>query len=224
MSGKKTLSVVTIGVLLAASIIGGVSLLQREGVLPGLTTMLTGQTSTSGSTTTTSTSKADSQQGTGTLVLQILDPPNVPAGVTSVYVTYQDIWVGSDGGWIDLNQSGTINLMTVVNFTQTIANAKVQAGSFNRLMMNISSVVVTWKSTNYSASITNDQLTIPIIGDLKVSNLATSGAVIDISPTIIEHMAYNSTGGQYPTFVMIPSANAYIVPSNQTRSAANRGW
>ncbi|MDG6905130.1 MAG: DUF4382 domain-containing protein [Nitrososphaerota archaeon] len=220
MSGRRTISVIAVGVLLAASIIGGVTVLQEGGVLPALTTggtthTSTGHTSTSGTTTSSSTSKsASSASGSGTLILQIHDPPNVPTGVTSVFVTYSNISLGSDVGWINLDQTGTINLMTVVNFTQTIANQKVPAGTYDLIMMTINSVMVTWNSANYSASITNNRLTIPIIGNLTISNQGASGSVIDISPTVLEHMISNNTG-QYPSFVMVSSANAYIVPSNQ---------
>ena len=226
MSGRKTVSVVAIAVLLASSMLVGVTLLQREGFLPGvsLTSSESSSTSSSGQTfTSTSTSRSSAPVGSGSLVLQIHDPPNVPPGVTAVYITYVDIWIGSsDGGLIDLNQSGTINLMTVVNFTQTIVNAKVQAGTFDTIVMNISSVLVTWNSANYSASITNDLLMVPTVGDLNVSNLGTTGAVIDISPTIIQHVVTNSTGGQSPSFVMVPSANAYVVPSDQMSQTKTR--
>jgi hypothetical protein len=222
MSGKRTISVVVVGVILAASIIGGVGLLQREGFLPGLTTGSTVQISTKTltSTSTSSSGATSSPGGAGTLVLQIHDPPNVPAGVSAVYVSYHDIWIGSsDANLVNLNQSGTINLMAVVNFTQTITNAKVEAGTFDELLMNMSSVLVTWNSLNYSASITNDQLIIPIVGGLTISNNGTSAAVIDISPTIIEQTVYNSTGSQNVSFVMVPSANAYVVPANQLSQA-----
>lgn len=228
MSGRKTVSVVAIAVLLASSMLVGVTLLQQEGFLPGVspTTSESSSLSTSISTRTstiTSTTRPTTPAGSGTLVLQIHDPPNVPAGVTAVYVTYSEIWLGSsDGKLVDLNQSGTINLMSVVNFTQTIVNAKVQTGTFDMIVMNISSVLVTWNAANYSASITNDQLTAPMVGDLNISNLATTGAVIDVSPTIIQHVITNSTGGQSTSFVMVPSANAYIVPSNQLSQTQTR--
>jgi hypothetical protein len=221
MSGKRSIAIVAIGVLLAASVIGGVSILQREGILPGLsptsettTSSTTGHPITSSSTSTLS--KSRTPQGSGLLILKIHDPPNVPPNVTAVYVTYADISVTSiEGITIGLNQSGTINLMTVVNFTQTIANAKVQAGVFDLITMNISSVIVTWNSNNYTASITNDQLSVPLSNNLQISNLGTVGAVVDVSPTIIERTVFNSSGGQSPSFLVVPSASGYIVPSNQ---------
>ena len=202
---------------MAAGIIGGVTALQREGFLPRITTTGVSQTyvSSSQSTTQGSTSTNGQGGGAGSLILLLHDPPNVPLGVSAVFVTFSGISIHAAGsyGWIELNQTGsTINLMSVVNFTQTIANIKLREGSFDMLRMNLSLVIVTFDSKNYTASIPSAYLVAPIIGDLQVQNLETAGAVIDVSPTIIEHTSYNSTG---ISFSMIPSARAYVVPSSQ---------
>jgi len=155
--------------------------------------------------------------GAGSLVIRIHDPPKVPLGVTSVFVSYKDIFLGQTNGkaWVDIKQSGSIDLMTVVNFTQTIANVKVPSGAFNLMVMNISSVIITSNSVNYTAYVPNDQLTIPVQrGGLIVSNSTITGAVIDVSPTVIQHTVYNSTGASLISFVMIPSANAFVIPAS----------
>src|ERR1700730_15708256 len=147
MSGKiRTATVVIIGILLASSIIIGITLLQKEGFLPGITsTNLTSSTGSSRITTRTSSSTTTSevtstrdtstssliqsstttpiQAPLGNLVLQLHDPPHVPPGVTSVFVAYSDILLrSSNGTWYDSRVGGSIDLMSVVNFTQTIAN------------------------------------------------------------------------------------------------------
>lgn len=201
MNGKsKTISMIVIGVLLAAGIISGISVLQQRGILPGIS----------------SSTQSTHSSGSGTLVLLLHDPPHVPANVSAVYVTYSNIAIhiaddSHDSGWIPLNQSGTINLMSVVNFTQTITKVVIGAGTFNLFRMNLSSVVVTYNSHNYTATVPNNELTVSIIGGLELSDSSTKGAVIDISPTIL--MYNSSSTSTSPSFTMIPSAKAYVVPS-----------
>jgi hypothetical protein len=213
MSGKfKTASIVVIAILLAVILIAGVTVFQREFLVSSGTSVST--TISSGQ----SLSSTSSQLGYGNLILRIHDPPEVPQGVTAIFVSYKDIFLGQSFGktWIDLKQNGSINLMSVVNFTQTIANEKVPSGTFNLLVMNISSVIVTSYSTNYTASIPSEQLTAPFQGNgLTVSNSTLNGAVIDVSPTVIQHLVYNSTGAATISFVMVPSANAYVIPADQ---------
>lgn len=233
MVGKaRTLSIIAIGILLAFGIIGSVSFLQQEGILPTISTSTnrsspstTYSSSTSNTMTLSSTpsSLASSTAGLrGTLVLLLHDPPHIPPGVTSVYVTYSDIAIHVSGGspnlnsgWVDLNQTGTINLLSVVNFTQTIATVKVQTGNFDALRMNISSVDVTYNSLNYTASVSGNQLTVSILGSLNVADSSVTGAVIDISSTVIRHLSYNSTGSAITSFILVPSANVFVVPPTQ---------
>ena len=214
MNGKsKSISMIVIGVLLAAALIGGVAILQQQGVLPSITSSL----STKSSTTQPSTTTRTGVLGSGTLVLLLHDPPNAPAGVSHVFVTYSDLAIHdanslASSGWIDLGQTGTIDLMSVVNFTQTIATVVVGEGNFDLLRMNLSSIIITYNSQNYTASAPNNQLTIGIVGGLILSSSATAGTVIDITPTIL--MYNTSTSSTTPTFVMVPSAKAIVVPQN----------
>ena len=235
MSGtRKTISIVAIGIVLAAGLIAAVSLLQAGGLLPAISTSTPGNssgstvvTTTSSSTTITSLTTATSSQstgsantggpaGSGTLILQLHDPPHVPPGVTSLFVSYTDIWIGSSSpkAWVDLKQSGTIDLMSLVNFTETIANAKIPNGTYDLVVMNISSAMVTSNSKNYTAALPSNQLSVPILGGLKVSNSGIAGAVIDISPTVLEYNVYSSSGVPTTSFAVVPSASAYVIPSS----------
>ncbi|MFI5419668.1 MAG: hypothetical protein ACHQ1H_01740 [Nitrososphaerales archaeon] len=236
MSGNmRSVTVVITGILLASSIIVGITLLQREGILPeisstGKSSSHTLITSTSNavsiivttparspsSSVTQTTSSTTPQSSASNFVLQIHDPPHVPPGVSSVYVSYADILLrSSNGSWYDLKVNGSIDLMSVVNFTETIANFVLNGGKYDQLQMNLSSVVVTSNSKNYSATISNNQLVIPIIGGVAVSSSFESGALIDVSPAVIQHTFQNSTGGIVNSFVLVPSANAYVIPRNQ---------
>ena len=195
-STKTIVPIIVVGILLAAGIIGGVTVLQQRGILPGLGTP---------------------HSNTGTLILLLHDPPNVPNGVSAIYVNYSDlsIHIASDSdnaGWIDLNQSGVVDLMSVVNFTQTIANVKVDDGVFNLFRMNISSAIITYNSVNYTASVASGRLTVEIPGGVEVSDAqSTIGTLMDISPTVIMRDSNQSS----PTFALIPAARAFVVPQDQ---------
>ncbi len=116
MSSKK--SVILSGVIAAIVAIALIGTAALSGVLARPTTSLVSTTQpTSGSS--------------GTLAVLLTDPPTVPFGTTALFATYSTMGVhvsgeGNDSGWIRIPASGTINLMGVVNATQTIASAKIQ--------------------------------------------------------------------------------------------------
>ena len=67
----------------------------------------------------------------------LTDPPTVPNGTTAVYVTYSGLAVhiagaGNNSGWHVLNAQGSIDLMSIINVSQTIASANIQSGRFRR--------------------------------------------------------------------------------------------
>ncbi len=165
-----------------------------------------------GTSTTTSTGAA----GGGTLAVLLTDPPTVPIGTTALYASYSDVQVhingeGNDSGWIDLHSSGSINLMGVVNATQTIASAKIQQGDFNALRFNITSAVITYQGKNYSVGLIYQEhmVFVPISGGIAVQNGQTAVSVIDLTPTVI------LVGDpQNPSFVLIPLARGYVLPAS----------
>ena len=170
-----------------------------------------------GSTTTT---KDQGTTNSGTLAVLLTDPPTVPSGVSAVYITYANLGVhvaqaGNQSGWHDLNTSGEINLMSVINVTQTIASANIQNGKFNALAFNITSATVTYNGQNYTADLVYQEhmLVVPIIGGITVSSGQTSAAVIDLTPTVL--LLGNTTN---PTFAFIPAAKGYTIPAQSTVS------
>ncbi len=165
---------------------------------------------------TTSSSPPVSQSGpTGALAVLMTDPPTVPQGVTNAYITYADLAIhvskaGNNTGWHVLNLQGEIDLMSVINSTQTVANANVSSGNFNALAFNVTSAVVTFQGRNYTADLVYQEhtLIVPIVGGINVIQGQTSAAVIDVSPTVL--LLGNVTD---PTFAFIPTATAYTVPA-----------
>ncbi len=161
---------------------------------------------------------SNSGNSEGLLAVGITDPPTVPIGVSAVYINYSQLQIhisgaGNQSGWKDVGTvSGQINLMSVLNVSQTIAVAKVTTGVFNALRFNITSVTVTYLGKNYSAFIINghNMFTVPIDGRIQVSSATTATALVDLSPTVVL-----LSGQSGPGFLFTPEAVGYVVPSDQ---------
>jgi hypothetical protein len=177
-----------------------------------------GQISTSTqsvSTGQTSTNSLPASQGGDDLAVLMTDPPTVPDGVTAVYITYADLGIhvshaGNNSGWHILDLQGQIDLMSIINSTQTIVDANVTSGNFNALTFNVTSAIVTFNGINYTADLVYQQheLYVPIVGGINVTEGVTSAAVIDVSPTVL--LLGNTTN---PTFAFLPAATAYTIPA-----------
>lgn len=146
----------------------------------------------------------------------LTDPPTVPANMTAVYMQYSEVQAhiadaGNQTGWYDLSGSGEVNLMSVVNASQTIANQTLPPGKFNGLRFNVTSVAVTYEGQNYTAQIVygQDTLYIWIAGGINVTAAQTSAALIDLSPTVL--MTGDSASLE---FVFIPAAIGYVIPTS----------
>ena len=66
--------------------------------------------------------------------IMLTDPPNVPKGTTLLEVTYSNIQlhnVASDGtaNWVAAQESGKVDLLSLVNVAQTIASLNLPTGS-----------------------------------------------------------------------------------------------
>jgi hypothetical protein len=187
--------------------------------------------------TTTSASTETSASGSGTLAVLMTDPPTVPNGTTAVYVTYSGLALhiagaGNNSGWHILNAQGEINLMSIINVTQTIASVNIQSGLFDDLAFNITSATVTFLGANYSAYLVYEDhtLLVPVLGGINVTNGHTSAAVIDLTPTVL--LLGDPSD---PAFAFIPAARGYTIPAQsipqtqlqhvgQTGSLNNQSW
>jgi hypothetical protein len=158
------------------------------------------------------------QSGMGTLAVMLTDPPTVPNGVTALYATYNNLEVhvsdaGNQSGWYDLNSSGQINLMSIVNVSQIISSSTLPSGEYNWLRFNITSALVTYNGANYTALMVENAegthiLTVPIVGGVQISSQTTSNAVLDLTPTVL--LLGNSSS---PTFAFVGAARAYTLPA-----------
>lgn len=187
--------------------------------------------------TNATSSQVTSAIGSGTLAVLLTDPPTVPNGTTHVYAAYSGLAVHVSGaannsGWHVLNAQGTIDLMSIINVSQTIASANIQSGRFDALAFNITSATVTFLGKNYSAYLVYEDhtLIVPIVGGITITNGQTSAAVIDLTPTVLLLGDPAS-----PIFAFIPAARGYTIPAEsipqtqlqrvgQNESVTNQTW
>lgn len=213
-----------IAAIIAIVLIGGIV---TTGILNTKTT----------NTTLTQSESSTPLSGSGTLAVLLTDPPTVPSGTTSVYITYSGLAVhvsdaGNNSGWHVLNTQGKIDLMSIINVSQTIASANIQSGNFNALAFNITSATVTFNGANYSAYLVyqDHTLFVPIVGGINITSGHTSAAVIDLTPTVLLLGDPSS-----PAFAFIPAARGYTIPAQsipqtqvqhvgQTGDVDNQSW
>lgn len=208
--GRKLLLMVVVGVLIAAGIIGGVTALEQQNILPPssskIVTVLT-------NITTTSTTP------TGVLAAQLTDPPNVPVGVTHLYIDYADIEAHTistnNSVWFTIANAGTVDLLSVVNVGLTVGSAVVSSGLFDQARLDINNVTVTFAGKNYTATIPESQMILRLSnGGVRVEANQSSGFVIDMVSSV-----FAISNGNKPSFELLPLAKAIPVPSQVWKSS-----
>jgi hypothetical protein len=157
----------------------------------------------------------------GILSIQLTDPPVTPPGVTSVYVKYSDIFVhatsssssssfglGPDRGWYKVAQSGSIDLMTVINASETLGTSQIPVGAYDQIRFNITFATITYESVVYPVNVPNGWIRVPLqAGTIYVTSTSDSAAVLDVAPTVV---AVNDQGTL--RFVLMPAVRAFPVP------------
>jgi hypothetical protein len=148
------------------------------------------------------------------------DPPVVASGVTAASVTYSSMAVhtagsGSASGWVQLNGTGSINLMSSANVSQTIAAAKIQSGTYDMVRMGIQSASVTYHNQVYAAAVASNNITAHLRSNVQVSSAQSSAALVDLRTFII-----NAANSSTPQFVFSACARATTVPQGQVSSSS----
>ncbi len=202
--------------LIAAAVLSGVATTGKVGtrIVP-VTTTVYPSSSSSGQGPQSSTTAAQQGAGAGTMAVLLTDPPTVPDGVSNVDIDYSNLAIhvsgaGNQSGWNSLGTSGQVDLMSIINVTQTIALAKVSTGTFDAIAFNVTSATVTYQGTNYTADLVYQEhiLVAKIPGGISVNDGGTSATVIDLTPTVL----LLGTPAN-PSFAFIPSARAYALPA-----------
>ncbi len=148
----------------------------------------------------------------------LTDPPYVPSGTTALDVNYSSVAVfytsGAQSGWINAQGSGTVDLLSLVNVTELVANASVPNGAvISKARFNISSATITVNGTTYSVVTPDPQIVanVSYTGTSQQVNSSTS-LVVDLSPTIVTVFTNNQT-----IFIMVPSVKAIVVGNETLR-------
>jgi hypothetical protein len=202
-------AIIAVSLIIVVLSVPGLSVRGNSGTTNGVAV-----TSSLG-TISNSQSIGTEESGEGYMAVLLTDPPTVPANVSAVYMKYDQVQVhianaGNQTGWYDLSGTGEINLMAVVNTSQTIANQTLPAGKFDGLRFNLSAVTITYEGQNYTAETIygRNTLYVWIAGGISVAATQTSAALIDLSPTVL------MTGDpSNPAFVFIPAAIGYVIPT-----------
>ena len=141
--------------------------------------------------------------------ISITDPPQVPAGTQALYINYSSLSVrASQGGgseWIPVNASGRLDLMSLINETQVLGEAKVPANStIDAMRLNVTSASITIDNVSYTVQLTKRQITASVEDSGKTTS--SSSLLVDFSPVVTPMYGQNST-----TFVMLPSVRALSI-------------
>jgi trimeric autotransporter adhesin len=219
--------------LLVILAVAAVAVVGFEAMTPGHSTVsgsstssvLSGATST-GSTVSQSGSATSSQstsQGastTGDFAMMATDPPVVASGVTAATASYDSLAVHSAGqsnatGWTDIQGTGTINLMSSANVSQTIAAAKIASGTYDMVRMGIQSASVTYQGKVYAAAVASENITSKLQSSAQVTSSQSTAAVVDLRTFII-----NAANSSQPQFVFSACAKSTTVPPSATTSAS----
>ncbi|MDE1833348.1 MAG: DUF4382 domain-containing protein [Candidatus Micrarchaeota archaeon] len=151
----------------------------------------------------------------GTVAVLLTDPPQVPAGTQSLVVSYSAVQVHvntehsgqPNPAWINASGSGSLNLMSIVNLSQTIAAASISNGStIDMVRFNVSGAVITINGTAYNVTIPSGRITAHVSENPMVNG--TTGLLLQMNPTVASIFTSNST-----VFVLVPSVRAIVVGS-----------
>lgn len=209
---RKLLMMILVGILIAASIIAGVTALEQNGFVKSQS-----NTTITSSTTLTRITSISASVPMGILAAQMTDPPdppNAPAGTTHIYITYSDIEahttdINNNSVWFTIAKGGTLDLYSILNVGLTLGSAQVSSGVFDQARFDIVNATVTFGGQNYTASVPLDQITVPLSnGGAMVKPNSSAGFVIDVTPTVL---ALNNGGA--PSFEIVAATQGLSIPS-----------
>ncbi len=153
----------------------------------------------------------------GSFLVMLTDPPTVPAGTTVLNLTYSDVslhvvYPNGTADWLVVNASGTVNLFSLVNMSQTIASTTIQNGSaVDKIQFTIAGVNAEVNGTVYSVTALSSTLVMSVANSQV--NQTLSGVLVDFNPTLLQIQATDSNGTLVDYYVLVPSATAMVVTS-----------
>ena len=161
------------------------------------------------------TNMINQSSASASFLVLLTDPPTVPAGTTLLNLTYSDLslhvtYPNGTAEWLPLNASGTVNLFSLVNMTQTIASTTIPAGSaVDKIQFTIADVDAVVNGATYNVTALSNTLVISIANSQV--NQTLSGVLVDFNPTLVQIQATDANGTIVYYYVLVPSATATIV-------------
>jgi hypothetical protein len=152
---------------------------------------------------------------TSSFLVMLTDPPTVPAGTTVLNLTYYNIslevvYANTTSIWIPVAGSGTVDLFSLVDMSQTIASTMIPSGSVvDKIEFTIASVEAEVNGTMYSVTPLSNTLVVSIANSQV--NPTQSGVLVDFNPTLVQIQATDSDGNIVYYYVLVPSATATVV-------------
>ncbi len=161
-----------------------------------------------------------SGSSSGSVVLALTDPPEVPPGTNSLILSYTGIMLHETSssnvtGFVDVNTSGSVNLLSLTNVSQIVAIAKVPANVlFNSIVFTGATANITINGSTYNVTIPSSRLQVKVFGNL--SDNVT--ALIDLTPSVVQ--IYGGANASQNVFVMVPFSKAIVVGSTSANANA----
>ncbi len=144
---------------------------------------------------------------TASYAVQLTDPPTVPSGTQSLIIDYSGVTLFSSNGIgrVSSSASGSVNLMSLSNFTQTIAVIQASANeTFDAVSFNVTSADITINNVTYNVTVPSSRIYVRLNADV---NSSAGGTLLDLSPTVIQvYTTENSS-----VFILVPAVKAIVV-------------
>jgi hypothetical protein len=131
-------------------------------------------------------------------LILLTDPPTVPAGTTLLNLTYSDVsllltYPNGTTAWLPVNASGTVNLFSLVNMTQTIASTTIPSGSaVDKIQFTIADVDAVVNGATYNVTALSNTLVVSVANSQV--NQTLSGVLVDFNPTLVQIQATDANG------------------------------
>jgi hypothetical protein len=157
----------------------------------------------------------DKTSATASFVVMLTDPPTVPAGTTVLNLTYSDVslhvtYLNGTAVWLPVNASGTVNLFSLVNMSQTIASTTIPTGSaVDKIQFTIADVDAVVNGATYNVTALSNTLVVSVANSQV--NQTLSGVLVDFNPTLVQIQATDANGTLVYYYVLVPSATATII-------------
>jgi hypothetical protein len=150
-----------------------------------------------------------------TFAVMLTDPPTVPAGTTQLNLTYTDLSIHviqSDGTsqWIALGASGTVNLFSLINVSQTLGTTTLPMNStVDKVQFTIAGVTAVVNAQTYDVTALSNTFVVNVAN--AQINDTLSGVIVDFNPTLVQIQANDANDQTVYYYVLVPSANAVII-------------